>query len=704
MGAGVENVFAIVDRQKSLSRIKTRFEDAKNAAQWREPTATENMAFYRGIQWGSAYEFGYVADFDHTGEARETYNYIGPTVRTAVASMLRSFPVPEVVPAHSSVTDIGRAMATQQLVRSFFKDGTIEFEELYRCETDVAIKGACWLKVFFDPNAGKRIKFPKIYDVDGVPHVRRDPATGEMETEYRPEGAIKVTHRDILDVLPDPTATSEEEIGYIFDRKLLPRYRLDDQFPTDIDGNSTEGKWLMGWSDRTVSKHLEHMTYWQQKGSPDNELGELVEYWERPSPANQWQGRLVVYQGAIVLVDGPMPYDWPWVMRNGQYIIPNGLYADGVVTAIKPMQRSINMNASKRREWIDWVLHPHMYVSRQANIERDYVDDVAGQIILYDSVGGVPQVPSLPSPPAAMFEQENALVGIIKDVSTYSDVSRGEQPTNVESGRGLAYLYEFQQGVREPDVRMFHRDMILVLRKCLALARDFYADGRLVKMVGKNNRWTVAVFKRSDYDLELDIEVEMESGAPNSRALRVAEATQWLQLGGFSDTPDAQRFRRHVGMDTGESSTIDFKEANRRKALRMIETVLMDPTTQLMAHEADDHDVFLEELDTFRVTPEYEDLPPYARATVDNYVYQHEMMRYEQYADMAQQSAMGASPAPEMGEGGPGEPDSEASGYESPHDGGTSEAQAMTPPGPAAVAGMSANGRPPVMSGTTGMQ
>ena len=66
--------------REMLSEVQSLYDDAVTSISTRAPSLIENMAFYRGLQWGTASPLGWVQDDYDLDEAREVLNYVRPTV------------------------------------------------------------------------------------------------------------------------------------------------------------------------------------------------------------------------------------------------------------------------------------------------------------------------------------------------------------------------------------------------------------------------------------------------------------------------------------------------------------------------------------------------------------------------------------------------------------------------------------------------
>tara|TARA_B110000014_G_C20115500_1_gene589012 strand:- start:80 stop:2170 length:2091 start_codon:yes stop_codon:yes gene_type:complete len=659
--------------REMLSEVQGLYDDAVTAVSQRAPYLIENMAFYRGLQWGTASPLGWIQDDYDLDEAREVRNHVRPTVRTAVADMLRSLPNPEVVPANSDQRSLARAEVSQKLVRSFLKNGVVDYETLYRAEIAAQVHGAAWFKVIWDPNKGDYDEFPIIDPETGMPD------TDEFEMprmEKRANGEISVQFVDIVSLLADPHAKDEESVQHVFHRKYLPLRILNDRFPLDNYGKSTEGRWSIGRDDqgmhateivendgRSFDVPAASNTHTNAK---DNQLAELVEYWEKP--CNRYPGgRIIIFSGDVIVAIGPLPYEWPWVMRLGQNILPSGLYPDGVVKDIIPVQRSINLSASKRKEWIDKVLSPPLLVPYGSGINTDMFSDMAGELIEYNP-GARPEWMRVPDIPGSMFNFEDFAVGTLQTISTYGEINRGEPPKGYDSGRALSYLYEFSKAIHEPEVHLFKSTITRVLQKCLRLARDFYQEGRIVKTLGENKRLLSSDFKRGDYDFDSVVTVEPFSGAPNSRALRYAEAMELFQMGAFDpDNPAAKALRQVLEVDYEDAPTRHRLESHYSRARNENRELLDDPFFAPELLDEDNHEVHSEIHTDFAVTPEFLALPEAAKERFRAHIEEHEMKLSDQTEAFAMEGQMLAGNA-QSAEGGP--PPPSAPQMASPFDGG----------------------------------
>lgn len=661
-----------------------RFLESRQRILDRMDTWLERAAFYRGKHYSVRHGVFDMNVDEPTGEEREVYNYIQSIVRSAVANRLKSLPNPEVPASTGDQTAMQRAEATEKLLKAFIDDDVFDREELIRALTWAQIAGGAWLKVQWDPNLGKLVEDEDMTEIKES----EDPVTGQfvMDAQQKTdpfgvpvvslkhEGQIRVEFVDTIDGIPDPAATRESEMRFWIHRKLRPTSALEEVFPADYFGKSTKGRFgkvQHEYETNTrdfLSGNDQNGSFGYHEGSEaeGEELVQLLEYWGMPTPEFP-NGLLVVWSGTVLLHMGPNPYRpcrLPVVLFLGDNLVPGGLYADGVVDALIPLQRSLNRTETKKMEWINKAIVPHVLVPLGSNIDEDLFDEVGGQVIRY-TPGLRPEAMQVPPIPGSLFDQKADVVNSMKEISTYSDISRGSAPSGIESGRAIAFLRENEQTIREPDIILHKRACLRVLWHCLMLAKQFYEEGRLYRSMGDEG-WQVAAFKDEDFDWWVDLAPEAFSGAPSSRALRWAETMEAFTAGLFNDqAPGAKEARKLLGMDNANRSTIDAKRRHRsiaRMENDQISRIAKGETIQLnLVREFHDDEIHLDEHNDLRNSLGYLSWTPEAQAQFDEHCAEHERnLQSKMQLFMQQQAPTGPA----------GPPPPAAPGMESPPTGG----------------------------------
>lgn len=630
-----------LERERSLA--ETAYKEAHDWLQRKRDKLIERMAFYRGFHHGRP-RFG-LFEQDLLPDDRvafEVFNYIRPTVRTAAEKRLRAWPSPSVVPRSSDVASLIKARTTQRLARSLFQSNVISYEEVYHATLAAEIHGAGWLKVYWDPNLGSGV-----------------PAPGNICTEYC----------SILDVFPDPTARRVSDCRYIYHRKIMPAGMAEDEYPTDVFGADTKGKFSTLGNQLvdgfTLTDDSENIA--RQFATEESQLVEIIERWERPS--NRYPaGRLIVFSGPTIIAFGmdsqgmpSLPYEFPWVCLSGTNKIPGSIYADGIVEdAISP-QRSINEGVSRMKETMKTMAAPNWLIPVQGEIPVENFDDVGGQFIPYLYPYEPKQAVSQGINPT-VFDYLQANKQAVSDITAQSDVARGQTPPPGTSARSIAFQAELNDSINAVDNAIWKlacRDIILI---CLSHIRDFWQEGRVLKVLGPNNQLEAQVFLSEDFDFDAEIVVDVTSQEPTSRAVRISEAMEMLSAGAYEDTPGAQRFRKNLSLDADDTSMQQIYQRHYERAQQMQMAYLRQGLVpQLLPYESQ-HDPYLDADELFLISSEFLASDPMLQQGYIQYYMQRSQIRAQQFAQFSSQGAQPEPPGHKPGK----------KGRESPADGGHS--------------------------------
>ena len=138
---------------------------------------------------------------------------------------------------------------------------------------------------------------------------------------------------------------------------------------------------------------------------------------------------------------------------------------------------------------------------------------------------------TMPNPPEA-YNFRNMLREEMGQIYGIQGVSRGTPPKGITAAVALQFLNEQEQERNSTSV-IKHNDMIKELAKMtIAVAGDYYDpdDGRMVRIVGKNNRYSIRHFDTANLHKSYDIRLELGSGLPESKAGKVQRIIEIMQM------------------------------------------------------------------------------------------------------------------------------------------------------------------------------
>lgn len=652
------------------------YDDALRLFEQRRPLFVERMEMFAGHHWQERNPWASLVGRNPQHEASEVVNYTRAIVRSVTAERLQSLLNPGSVPVHSDVRSRMRAKASFHLMRSFLRGDVFPFDQNHRGTLSSCIYGPVWWKTFWDMDAGEFYREPILDPETGEPAVDD---FGQARSRIERDGDARVMFVDVFDALPGPHARCSNSTNYIVHRKKLALSEAMSRFPQDAFGKRLDaGDWTRAVGtdysaqaerDMTEGGLAYHVAPGGERAKRNADVL-VYELWERPShefPA----GRLIVWAGGVsvvaVLYVGPMPHAWPWDLLNSENHKPAALYADGPVADAIPLQRTLNFIASTKREWMAKIPHPPLLNPNGSGIDPDEYTDVAGAILGYN-IGYKPEWMQVPEIPQSLANYEADVVAQMKDITMSSDVSRGEVPPGVSSARMMAFMEHLQKGARAPNISEYQLCMVSILKKALGLYRDLAPEGRLLNVLGPNNRWLVRPFKRADYDFDISIQVEPFSGAPVSRALRYAERLEAFGAGLYdNERPGAREVRRDLDLDLDNDETFEHESRHRNRALAEQEALLSGELHRIRALPQDRHDLHLEVDEDFMITPEFLDLPEDVQQFYYAHVQEHEQHMLMQQQSFAQDTAPLGGQTQGM-DGGP--PPPKQPGAPSPADGG----------------------------------
>lgn len=677
--------------QAMLGEVTSLYEDAANHFRVKRSGLSrivENSAYYRGMQ--QVLKGG--VESTNIGERAQTVNIVRKIVTNAVAEKIRQIPEPKTPAARDDQKSRNRSRAIQRLCRSLIRNNIIDEDEVHRLASWCAQNGPGYLKMAWDPNSGRPLQtgptgFEAMESASGDPTARDAPLDELSETPSHGalleenmqddgfggsapsqvfEGEIHCEFVPTIDGFPDPAARSRKEMRYFCHRKLRPVGELEQDYPLDVFGKKTKGKFSRGKHSmeqaafrQMTEEGGEHLWSSNQKHeSEENVLAELVEFWERPSRKFP-SGRLIIFSGPLVLAMGPcplMPARIPFIHFAGDNINPVGLGGDGTVEDVKQAQKNANFAETKLAEHLDVGVNFHILAPLGSGVTRNTWGNKSGQVIPY--ARGMQPTPWQPSPlPASVYEYSDKQIARAQEIAGYSN-NAVNLPSNT-SGRTFAFAEEASKQAREPDQISWRRSFFEVFQHALWLVKQFYDDGRKLVLVGENNEWELVDFNSDDYDLANDVVFEVYSQSPLSHSGTVDEVLSFANAHLFDDGPAPERARRMLGDEYAYKMSYDPFEAHRARARRENTAALrFQPIPVVKTY--DNHKVHLEEHDKFRVSPEFENLPEWQQQLFETHCMLHEEIAVRQAAlSISDQSGLQdqlAMRGPPMGQEQPGMP------------------------------------------------
>lgn len=249
------------------------------------------------------------------------------------------------------------------------------------------------------------------------------------------------------------------------------------------------------------------------------------------------KGRKIKRIKGLILESTELPYSHeglPYIYLS-DIDIPGQPRGMSFVQQVFPVQHQINACASLIYKSLVLLAHPKITMREGSCDITQLVNE--STIIQYSD-----EPPTLLQTgvfPQELFGYLDKLEQIFNKLSGQFTLSTGQAPSGVRAAKALR-LIEEQEDKRAYYMAIKYNDTALVkdAKMCLAVAGDFYddSDGRLARVVGKNNEYRIRQFEVANLSKPYDIRIENTTALSQSPAARVEEL---IELANVRLPPDA---------------------------------------------------------------------------------------------------------------------------------------------------------------------
>ncbi len=508
-----------------------------------------NVSFYKGDQWVWWNKFsGRVETLpsSDTGElprwrVRLTSNQILPGVQAYIALLMKTKPVISAVPDSGSDRDIKSAQVGEALFEHWYE--TLHL----RAKTQEALlwsalASAGYWAISWDPHAGSSMTY--MVDPQGQPILNDDLADiyrdrlqqMAQESGMDPRAIVAQFQKTIYmgdirvdvfgphQVFLDPTATSFNDADWaICEVPMSPdevKLRYGKTVEADAYTHDFEVPLPFANTSHSTEKNVKRVFLGYFKPSPQQPKGRYVVFMEDPDE---------------ILYDGPWPFPFtelPLVDFTGPRV-PGSVHSEAIVTHARPYQKLINTLLSKIVEHVYLTIRPQMIAPTGSLRQR--LTNEPGAIFEFQPVAGTtgalqPQWREMPTLPPYVFQFLEEIQGRIDRLFNLQEVNQGAVPPNVEAGVAIDLLQEAATDAIAPLIQQLEDSLARAGNLMASLAKKFYIEPRLLKVVGTGSSTKVMRFLASDYDGGFSFHAEAGSGLPRTRAGRIARIEQLVQM------------------------------------------------------------------------------------------------------------------------------------------------------------------------------
>ncbi len=372
----------------------------------------------------------------------------------------------------------------------------------------------------------------------------------------------------------------------------------------------------------------------------------VVEYFERPTRANDYKGRYVVVAGNKVVVNKGNPYAkigfplpfviFGWIPR------PGGFVSIDLTGHLTDPQRAYNESNQHMMDMERQQGYPILVTWKGSGIKSHRVPNYPGPVLELNPTFGPPiQIPPAALPQYVYQNVENRRREM-HEVASQGDVSRGGAPGQVRGSQAISALLNEDNQILNLVAEGHFGSLARTGRIILALAGHFFDAKRIVKLLGADSHWDVMSFIGADLRGNYDLRVTGEASRIDTSKMRQAVVMELVTAGFLSpsDPSDKQLVMDSLYLKLPdqpfEDMLIDKRNAERENeklidvghllAQAGPDAAPMAMQEMPMVREFEDHRVHIETHDKMRKGMEYQQLPPQAQQLIDAHVEGHQKL------------------------------------------------------------------------------
>ena len=509
-----------------------------------------NVAYLVGEQ-NILFKDGAIQPITNPRQINPVSNLLLPAVQKDVAVATQNYPVFDIVPAGTDDDDKATAIAAQKiyhhLVRKYGKN-------LVRQQTVLwyDIAGVGWRKVYWDPNKTVLGLNPPEGEPGHNPELPPNEAVvqGEVQIESVPPNQLIYDYR----------ASNLNDLDWIIHCKTLTHLEVTSMFGPEVAeklgskfGNApTESEFEaiirsraqdLGIGDEQQSYITPKMPMTAEMQLDSDKYIDYYEYWQRPTKKNP-MGLVAMMLADQVVFHAPFPkhmYPHGELPFTASAPLSLGACLGASISRIsqaRPLQRRYNRLLGQLMENVDVMGNAVIFAPRSAKLRYRTMDNGAGNIIEYDGPVGKPtREPGVPASHQAFMMLAEVRQNL-EQLFAFNDVTKGQAPRNIESGRGIMALQDADRTHMQPIVAAFEEADERVAFQAITVALANYEQDRLIHTVGSDFEWTLYELDREQLIGRFNVIVKPLSSMPSNKDVEAEKAFMVWQSGLMGDPND----------------------------------------------------------------------------------------------------------------------------------------------------------------------
>jgi hypothetical protein len=494
------------DKEK-LKWLKDVSEDLMKLNVNRHHRIKANLAAYRGITYRQPHTrstYRQTERIPTNRTERFVVNHLYDMTETKVSQMTRLKPAINIMPTNDEFSDKQAARATKMLMDHlwYINDMDHLLQQVHRHKK---IFGEAWLFIEWDKYKGD--KHPDAGKVD--------PETGLKVPEDLKTGDVcynLVVPWKILLQLQDRF----EDCEYMFRMRTEHVENVKKEYPNHEKNIKADSNQFMFDIAALESARMEDAVI-------------LFDFYHKKDK-HQKDGKHIVFTRDVILEEKDLGYshgEFP-CERLTDLDIPEVLHGVSQYEIVKPIQNMHNNLSTLLAKNIYLMGHAKWVMPKGACKIESLGND--NTIVQYQGPMAPQLLQTQPNPPEAYAFREK-LREEMDQIYGVHGVSRGQPPAGVTAGTALQFLNEQEAERASTEFAKANAFIRCVAKKTLAVAGDYYEsdDGRMLRIVGKDNRYIIQYFDAANLHKSYDVRVEPGNALSDSKAGKTQRIIEVIQ-------------------------------------------------------------------------------------------------------------------------------------------------------------------------------
>lgn len=513
----------------------------------------ENINLVKGIQSYTQNEDGQYIDRNGRNISAITrkmhVNELLSFVNTRVARLGR-FPVAvTAVPYSNESSDKEGAEVTKQVLDT--KEYELNLVDLKRrADRKNCIEGEAIALITWDENLGD-ISDDWIAAKDKLGDKKGKVKVNKKEFKYDPDKplrigdvAVKLLHN--WEIGFEPGKERPQDIEWIVLWSYEPLEQLEKEYP-DLKGElkATPEAYRFDSASMYNEKLAGHCLVIEVFGRSTKYLNEGI-HWKMTSETM-----------LIKPEDNPYPRQDNQEFGNLPIVRLTDIDVDGefsgypTVSVLAPLQHTLNQLWTMSKDAIILMGHPKWGAPRQGKVNVQSLGN-SSTVMEYTHPYKPEVLNSGAVLPPELFNFMGAVTQKINELAGLQQITKGEIPSNVRSGRQIRLLEELE-GLQAVDVvKKSEQFMVNIYKKILAVIGKYYKndDQRLINIMGEDKRYMIDSFNISVLSKPYDVRVIPSSNLPQTPAARIAAVAELFNIPDFKQLYTNEQWAEMLDLGT----------------------------------------------------------------------------------------------------------------------------------------------------------